>query len=198
MRGQHVQLELHPPRFKVLLLTDGPAEKTDSPSHKYVTLSARDTVKTLCNALAKAVSPTSGFMGPYRVWAIDPSNDDVDFNYKQYPALKLDTSVHKVVDQQSLQEIDDVYEPEYPFVVEFKGDHNWIIDVADDKKPPVPLFNSNDGFFNKMSGNSVARPSTALTTFGSKSAITSATTGKSLNGGVGKAMEPGTLGLGNM
>ncbi|KAL0065156.1 hypothetical protein AAF712_007826 [Marasmius tenuissimus] len=198
MRGQQVQLELHPPRYKVLRLTDGPAEKTDSPSHQYVTLSARDTIKTLCHALAKAVSPTSGFMGPHRIWALDPSNGDIDFNYKEYPALELDPSVHKIVEA-SQQEIDDVYEPEYPFVVEFKGDHGWIVDIPDDKKPPAPLFNSNDGFFNAMSSNSVARPSTALTTFGSKSTIaSSSTTGKSLNGNIGKAIEPGTLGLGNM
>ncbi|KAL0572285.1 hypothetical protein V5O48_009688 [Marasmius crinis-equi] len=190
-RGHQVQLELHPPRFKVLLLTDEPVEKTDSPSHKYVTLSSRDTVKTLCQTLAKAVSPTSGYMGPYRVWAIENTNGDVDFNYTKYPHTELDPTVHKIVEASDTL-IDDAYEPEYPFVVEFKGDDKWIVDVPNAQKPPVPLFNSSEGFFNKMTPKPIKAPSPGLATFGSKSTISSSSiTGKSLNGNIGKAVEPG-------
>ncbi|KAF9269146.1 cysteine proteinase [Marasmius fiardii PR-910] len=201
---QQVQLELHPPRFRVLKLTDGPAQRTDSPCHKYVTLSCRDTLKTLCQTVAKSVSPTSGYVIPCRVWVPDSNGTDFDFNYKEYPHTKIDPSLLAFV-KPSEEIIDDtLYQSDDPFVVEFKGDNGWIIDINTQNEPaaPAPIFSSSEGFFNKMTPKTVARPTNALTTFGNKSTISSSTAlGKSLNGSVGsvgRTIEPGTLGLGNM
>jgi ubiquitin carboxyl-terminal hydrolase 4/11/15 len=90
------------------------------------------------------------------------------------------------------------------FVVEFKQSDGWIAEAPRSILQPAPVFNSDEGFFNRMSttlspvssvtsysggyfngsGTSVSKPSVALTLSNNKSFM--------------KTLEPGTLGLGNM
>ncbi|EEB97627.1 hypothetical protein MPER_03019, partial [Moniliophthora perniciosa FA553] len=203
-RGEQKQisLELHPPRFRVLQLSDEAADslQVDTPSPSYVTLSSHDTLKAFCNRAAKSVSPNQGFMGPHRVWKVDTNADDFDFNFSKYPISRLDTDSKNLVlgsdktIEEALLETDDA------FAVEFK-DEDWIVDLVGEPPAPKPLFSSGDGFFNRMtpkpfSSTTTKSYDTSITTFGSKSTPTTSTT--KMNGSLSKSLEPGTLGLGNM
>ncbi|ESK97845.1 ubiquitin carboxyl-terminal hydrolase [Moniliophthora roreri MCA 2997] len=204
-RGEQKQisLELHPPRFRVLRLSDEATDllKVDTPSPSYVTLSSHDTLKTLCSRVAKSVSPTQGFMGPHRVWKVDTSADDFDFNFSQYPASRLNADSKNIVHGSDKTIEEALFETDDAFAVEFK-DNDWIVDLVGEQPAPKPLFSSSDGFFNRMgpkpfSSTTTKSYDTSITAFGSKSTPTTSTTGK-MNGSLSKSLEPGTLGLGNM
>jgi ubiquitin carboxyl-terminal hydrolase 4/11 len=203
-RGEQkqVSLELHPPRFRVLRLSDAPADslKVETPSHPYITLSSHDNLRSFTQKVAKSVSPTTGYMGPYRIWKVDTNADNFDFDYSQYPLSQLDQDEKNIINgsDQTIEEA--LLETDDAFAVEFKGEQHWLVNLAN-QPAPAPLFNSNEGFFNRM-GPKPLTPTTksydtSITTFSNKSTPTTGISGK-VNGILSKTLEPGTLGLGNM
>jgi ubiquitin carboxyl-terminal hydrolase 4/11/15 len=164
-----------------------------------MTISAGVTVTALCTALSKCVALTVQDL-PYRIWRIGIAlNDSQDI---EYPVSQLPLSDAKILDAIDKTLEDEGVELDDAFVVEFKQSDGWIVELPRSLQQPLPLFNSDESFFNKMSttgavssvttykggyfnapGTSVSKPSVALT-LSNKTFI--------------KALEPGTLGLGNM
>lgn len=83
------------------------------------------------------------------------------------------------------------------FVVEFKQSDGWIAETPRSLHP-APVFNSDDGFFNKMS--STLSPVSSVTAYRGGYFNGSAHVAKPSvsNKAFGKTLQPGTLGLGNM
>ncbi|KAF9221344.1 cysteine proteinase [Gyrodon lividus] len=211
-RGQFGEpsLELRPPRLKVLSLVDLKSDGPIGPSHGYVTLSTKDTVRALSRELVANV-PTRPSV-PCRIWKIQPG----EFEGSQFPASKLTAHGAEllIINDKTLEEA--LIESDDPFVVEFQQDGKWVSDqsstpVSDSAAPsiPPPLFGSGDDFFSRLGKNSVTTPSTqhgqtpsSTPTAGSssvKAKDSQGTSFKSLGFSKNKAArEPGTLGLGNM
>ena len=179
----------------------------ESTPHPWITISAGETISTLCSQLAAAASPDGQTSSPYRVWSL-PSDDSTRTNDDSTriellasefpPSAKIIEESEKTLEEQEL-------ESEDAFVVEFKSDGwGWMLEAPKAVplaiEAPPPIFHSTDGFFNKMSSTRSSTSSTVpykstLYSSGSRSSSTAVTfSGKS----VFKAMEPGTLGLGNM
>lgn len=202
-------LELHPPRLKVFKLTKQECSANlDGAFHPWVVLSAGDTISALCTKLAESVSANAQTHTPYRVWKLESAYDD--WNNPEYPSSQLFAAGGKIVESSSKTLEEEGILSDDTFTVEFKQPEGWIVETP---KPvetsvrlePAPIFNSKDGFFNKMglSGSSIP-PKT-------NGGFTSALTGPSSGSGSKlsafslttinrntKTLEPGTLGLGNM
>ncbi|KIK95662.1 hypothetical protein PAXRUDRAFT_11300 [Paxillus rubicundulus Ve08.2h10] len=208
-RGQFGEpsLELRPPRLKVLSLVDSKADGPIGPPHGYVTLSTKDTVRTLSRELVASVSARSSV--PYRIWKIQPG----EFEGSQFPASKLTAHGAELLNindktlEEALIEFDD------PFIVEFQQDAKWISDPTSTPVPnssaPPPLFSSGDDFFSRLGQNSsvVTNIQPGQTRSLTPTAGSSSVKPKDLqvtpfkSFGFYKAkvtQEPGTLGLGNM
>jgi len=195
-------IELRPLRLKVFRLVKAYADH-ESTLHPWVTISAGETIGTLCSQLAAAVSPDGQTSSPYRIWSL-PSNDSTWTEFLGSQLLsdaKIIEESEKTLEEQELESDD-------AFVVEFKQSDGWIVEVPKAVplaiEAPPPIFDSTDGFFNKMSSSRSSTSSTvpyksnlynAFSSSGSRSSSTAVTfSGK----GISKAMDPGTLGLGNM
>ncbi|KIJ20849.1 hypothetical protein PAXINDRAFT_165689 [Paxillus involutus ATCC 200175] len=208
-RGQFGEpsLELRPPRLKVLSLVDSKGDGPIGPPHGYVTLSTKDTVRTLSRELVASVSARSSV--PYRIWKIQPG----EFEGSQFPASKLTVHGAEIlnVDDKTLEEA--LIEFDDPFVVEFQQDGKWISDPAStpvsSSSAPPPLFGSGDDFFSRLSQNSAVATNiqpgqtrSLAPTAGSSSVKpkdSQVIPFKSFGFSKAKAtQEPGTLGLGNM
>jgi len=136
---------------------------------------------------------------PYRIWKIGIALDESQ--EIEYPASQLPMSDAKILDASDNTLEEECVESDDAFVVEFKQPDGWIAEAPRPLLQPAPIFNSDEGFFNKMTntlpvsstsykggyfnapGTSVSKPSVALT-LSNKTYM--------------KALEPGTLGLGNM
>ncbi|KAF8916239.1 hypothetical protein CPB85DRAFT_1374694 [Mucidula mucida] len=179
---KYVGLELYPPRLRVLRMasTNTILVINDAPSHPYVTLSEADTITTLIQRLTKAVAPDpdAALTPPALVWKVDPSGDD--FNYPEYPLSEFNVANSKSITPSDATLADEAIESEDAFVVEFQ-------------QRTTPVFSSGGGFFNRMSSSS----SNVVTT---RTSSVDTYTGSSLFKSPikAKAIEPGTLGLGNM
>ncbi len=188
---KYVGLELYPPRLRVLRMasTNTILVINDAPSHPYVTLSEADSITTLIQRLTKAVAPDpdAALTPPALVWKVDPSGDD--FNYPEYPLSEFNVANSKSITPSDATLADEAIESEDAFVVEFQqADGSWA-----SKSIQTPVFSSGGGFFNRMSSSS----SNVVTT---RTSSVDTYTGSSLFKSPikAKAIEPGTLGLGNM
>jgi ubiquitin carboxyl-terminal hydrolase 4/11/15 len=181
-----------------------------NPPHPWVTISTGETIGELCTKLADAVSPVKGTKSPYRVWNLKADLDDrteTEFLGSQLPA-----SDAKIVEESDKSLEEDGIESDDAFVVEFKQPDGWIADApkaVQTRVGPIenllPLFNSNEGFFNRMSPLSPQRsadsyPRTVFYDRPTSSAFRSTSTAMTVVGNKSliKTLEPGTLGLGNM
>ncbi|KAF8966337.1 hypothetical protein BDZ97DRAFT_1809088 [Flammula alnicola] len=202
-------LELRPLRLKVFRLVKA-FTSPSNPPHRWLTISAGETISDLCTKLAKAVSLGTETQSPYRVWKVGVVSEDqgeIDFLGSQLP-----TSDAKIVEEGEKTLEEEGVESDDAFVVEFKQADGWIaeppkaIQKSAAFETPRPLFNSNDGFFNKMSTGISSSPTAAqtykpsfydgFTGSASKTASTALTLPNSKP--LTKTLEPGTLGLGNM
>ncbi|KIJ65708.1 hypothetical protein HYDPIDRAFT_110858 [Hydnomerulius pinastri MD-312] len=212
-RGQFGEpsLELRPPRLKVLTLVDSKADGPIGPPHGYVTLSTKDTVKALSRELVASLSARSNI--PYKIWKIHPG----DYEGSQLPAPKLATLEPELleIDDRTLE--DALIEFDDPFVVEFQNGGKWISDQPSSaiSEPPTavppPLFSSGEDFFSRLGNNSALvhstqqrrtpspAPASGSGSSSAKAKDSSVTPFKSFGFPKNKtALEPGTLGLGNM
>lgn len=201
-----MQLELHPPRLRVQRLTKiSRAPNPDGPTHPYVVISSGETIKTLCDRLASAVSPDPSLKTPYRVWKVDGTEDD--WKYDEFPESILPSTEKKLIEESSKTLEEEGIQSEDGFVVEFKQSDGWIVDLKEATKESLPsttpLFQSGRGFFDRM-GSSTSSTSTSFkatdsfydgltNSKGSSSSFSSSNSRGNL-----KTLEPGTLGLGNM
>ena len=200
--AKQATLELRPLRLKVFRLVKAYLDHESTP-HPYLTISAGETVSTLCSQLAAAVSPDGQTSSPYRIWSI-PSDDS---NQTEFLGSQLPVSDAKIIEEseQTLEEKE--LESDDAFVVEYKQPDGWIVEAPKAAplaiEAPPPIFHSTDGFFNKMSST---RPSTssmvpyksALYNAFSVTSSSSRPSATAVTLPAYKAMDPGTLGLGNM
>ena len=200
-------IELRPLRLKVFRLVKAYVDHESTP-HPYLTISAGETISSLCSKLAAAASPEDGqTSSPYRIWSI-PSEDSTR---AEFLGSQLPLSQAKIIEEseQTLEEKE--LESDDAFVVEFKQSDGWIVEVPKAAplaiEAPPPVFHSNDGFFNKMSStlpstsSMVPYKSTLYNAFsitGSTSRSSSSTAVTLPGKSISKAIDPGTLGLGNM
>lgn len=180
-----------------------------NPPHPWVTISAGETIAKLCTKLADAVSPGKETRSPYRVWNLTADVDDK--TETEFLGSQLSASDAKIIEESDKTLEEHGIESDDTFVVEFKQPDGWIADAPKTDQTRVaalenlrPLFNSNEGFFNKMSPLSSQRSADSygglglydrLTSSASRSLSTAVTVG---NKSLVKTLEPGTLGLGNM
>lgn len=198
-------IELRPLRLKVFRLVKAYVDHESTP-HPYLTISAGETISALCSKLATTASTDGQISSPYRVWSLPPDDSTrTEFLGSQLPLsnAKIIEENEKTLEEQGLESDD-------AFVVEFKQLDGWIVEapkvVPFGIESPPPLFQSTDGFFNKMSSTRSSTSSTvpykstlynAFPSSGSRSASTAVTfSNKGISNS--KTMEPGTLGLGNM
>jgi ubiquitin carboxyl-terminal hydrolase 4/11/15 len=179
-----------------------------------VTVSSKDTLKTLCGLLATTVSLNPQAQTPYRVWKLELPIDDV--KSLEYPCSRLFLEGGNIV-----EEIDKTIDEEYitsgdSFVVEFMQPDGWLVDDSHtlhkfpgfakllEVPQPQPLFSSNDGFFSRL-GNSLPSSSSFKLNDELYSSFTNRVTksssnfsSASLNDHNARSRQPGILGLGNM
>ncbi|KAF5338375.1 hypothetical protein D9611_012466 [Ephemerocybe angulata] len=193
-------LEVYPLNFKVYrLVADSPTNLSLGPPGPTIEASISDSVKTLCTRLAEAVKPEGTTLNtPYRVWKLE---FDDDWRTIEFPVDKVKNTEAECVEESEQSLEDYIVDSGEAFAVEFKGSGGWLLDLETMKEAPpaiegpLPLFKSQDGFFNRM-GNSSSTTATTKTSndfysgFGSKAL----SNGKAYT----KQLEPGTLGLGNM
>lgn len=200
-------MELHPPRLKVFKLTKQDCTvNSDSASHPWLVLSAGDTISTLCTKLAESVSASALSHTPYRIWKLESEYDD--WSNLEYPSSQLFAAGGKIVESTARTLEEDGIQSDDAFAVEFKQPEGWIVETP---KPveksvnlePAPIFNSKDGFFNKMGSSSTYTPPKTnggiISAFnGSSSSSKISAFSLTTNNRNTKTLEPGTLGLGNM
>lgn len=201
-------LELRPPRLKVLSLVDSQSDGPIGPPHSYVTLSTKDTVRTLSKELVASVSARSNI--PYRIWKIQPG----EYAGSQFPASKLAAHGAELLEINDKTLDDALIDFDDPFVVEFQQDGKWIPDQTSTVPAPTapsvppPVFGGDD-FFSRLTKGSATTsvtiqprqvPSPAPSAGSSaKAQDPQVVPFKSFGFSKNRAsQEPGTLGLGNM
>ena len=206
--AKQATIELRPLRLKVFRLVKAYVDQENC--HPYLTISAGETISTLCSQLAAAVSPDGQISSPYRIWGLpSPSDDSTRI---EVLGSHIPLSHARIIEEseQTLEEKE--LESDDAFVVEFKQSDGWIVEVSKAAplaiEAPPPVFNSTDGFFNKMSSTRSSTSTTvpyksvlynAFSITGSSSSSRTSSTAVTLPGkGISKGIDPGTLGLGNM
>ena len=207
---QEPSLELHPPRLKAFVLSkDFNLEVATGPPPRYVCLSCKDSVKTLCKSLADVFTTKSHL--PYRVWKVEGGV----FDGSEYPPSKLLPGGASALEENDTTLEDALIESEDSFVVEFKEGATWIIDIPQPSRSiilpsdiPPPLFSSGNDFFSRLANNSSSssmRTSTTDTVLPKQTPSSSTLLRPSVSiSGFGSSNNrmnsqvPGTLGLGNM
>jgi len=209
--AQEPSLEVRPPQFKALILSDDSSVDTiTGPPCPVVTVSSKDSVKTLFRQLANAFPSNAGL--PYQIWRVEVG--DVDGSI--FPSSKLSAQNGVIVHPSDVSVEEEGLRPGETFVIEFKKASEWITaplsqgsatSVTNAGVPP-PLFasSSNNDFFSQFQ-KSPAKQKSGLNQVISKvvststAVISSGFVGSSSFGGSysrGRPQEPGTLGLGNM
>ncbi|KAG6832675.1 hypothetical protein H0H87_000857 [Tephrocybe sp. NHM501043] len=196
--SKQITLELWPPSVKVFRLAK---TKSDFPTFVYISVSAGETVKTFNRLLAARAAQQSQKDAAFRVWKIAPV--DEDWKSMNFPLSMLQDANGKILEDSADKTAEDEgIISDDCFVVEFKDESGWPSDSALPPPPtvtgaPPPLFNSKDGFFDRMS-KATTPSATALTsvTRGDNSYGFSTPSWKST--AKDKPLEPGILGLGNM
>uniref|UniRef100_A0A8H8CI78 ubiquitinyl hydrolase 1 n=1 Tax=Psilocybe cubensis TaxID=181762 RepID=A0A8H8CI78_PSICU len=158
-------LELRPLILKVYRLVASPG--TTHLPHHLLTISAGETISHLCSELASKVSSNGEVHRPYRVWqgGVRGEQTEVDITPSQ-----LLTSDAKIVEESEKTLEEEGIESDDVFIVEFKSADGWVVEVPKFAEKfsaietPRPLFNSSEGFFNKMSNTLSPATSTTATT----------------------------------
>ena len=200
--AKQATIELRPLRLNVFRLVKAYVDHESTP-HPYLTISAGETISTLCSQLAVTASLYGQTSSPYRIWSL-PSNDSTR---TELLGSQLPLSNAKIVEESEKTLEEKEVESDDAFVVEFKQSDGWIVEapkVVLAIEAPPPIFHSTDGFFNKMSStrsstsSTVPYKSTLYNAFASSASRSSSTVVTFPSKSVSKAMDPGTLGLGNM
>lgn len=196
-------LELHPPRLKVLSLArPRRALRTNHSPCKWITISSGETMAMLCTRLADAVKTHEQTTTPYRIWRVD--SGDEGWEYYEFPSERVWPAKGKIIEESAKSLEEEGLESEDGFVVEFKHSDGWIVDSQgmQPQLPTVtlPIFNSNDGFFNKMGNAASSSKSRGTDNFSPlKTPPSKSSPAASLNNSRNlRNLEPGTLGLSNM
>ena len=196
-------MELFPPHFLVAQLVPEGQEMLGSNPYPPLVLSVGETVATLHGKLADAILPNAQNRPIFRVWCLDTLADN-HFDSVHVSPRSIDGRA-RLLEPRSVTLEEGGIESGDAFVVEFMDQgQRWLVDGTADKakmqqRDVPPIFNSSDGFFNRMSSASpMATRSitaqTALKAIGntiSRQSLTSLSTAL-------KPIVPGTLGLGNM
>lgn len=198
--SKQTSLELRPPSLKIFQLVDD--SKSESSSYRNLVISAGETITTLKEQLVASLPPGLYKQTPYRMWKIEPVDDSwTSFNF---PRSELASHQGKILEDGEKTLEEEGVQSGDCFVVDFTPGP--VTGSAQQVQPPpstssgqpVPLFNSKDGFFNRMAKSTTASASTSVTKADDfydsmlPSSSWKTTTQKD------KALEPGTLGLGNM
>lgn len=200
-------LELRPPRLRLLLVVETKRDEADR-RPEYVTLSTKDTVKTLCRELLAKLSarrPES-----YKIWKMPQG----EYEGVQLPADKFLSSGAELLEISDKSLEDSLIEFDDSFAVEFPQEGKWISDQLSSANEPVPilqpLFSQDNDFFTKLGNSSRSTqqqqqpqrqwtPITSSSSSFAKSKETQITPFMSQGFSKMKVVqEPGTLGLGNM
>ena len=204
-------LELHPPRLMVHVLTNKTVPGVTIPP-RVITVSTNDTIEQLYEVVLSSLPAPSSRQR--RIWKLsesDTSWEQLSYSpdqLKQRGAVVLEPTRH-TIDEKLVMTGD-------ALVVEFQEDNDWVVNLSDIPQQPTrdtvsesqstvthstPKRFSENGFLDLMQKNnaptvsnvtsSPAKPvlSNASNRVGSSSVVTRSK---------GGAMEPGTLGLGNM
>ena len=199
-------LELHPPSFKVLPLSR-PRSALCLGSHacKLIHMSSADSMTLLCTTAAGAVSILERKSTPYRVWRVESSDEGWDCG--EFPAERVWLANGRVLEESTKTLEEDGLDSGDGLVVEFKQHDGWILDEKGVTQQPqlptvtMPLFNSSDSFFDKMSNaasSSNDRSNNTLAALKTSPSKTSSTILLPNNTRNLRGLEPGTLGLSNI
>ncbi|KAG6900323.1 hypothetical protein C0993_012520 [Termitomyces sp. T159_Od127] len=197
--SKQISLELRPPVLRVFRLAKSKSEDT---SFTRVTVSAGETIKVLNSVLVAAVVREGKRDTAHRVWKVDTIDDD--WTSLEFPLSQFTDSNRKILEDSARTLEEECVESDDCFVVEFKDDSGWLSEAvlpppSTSAGNPEVLFKSSDGFFNRMPGSGTT--STALTSVARPDngyALSSSWKSSFSSVSKEKAIEPGTLGLGNM
>ncbi|KAF7308282.1 hypothetical protein HMN09_00676200 [Mycena chlorophos] len=189
--SKEASVELYPLRLTVLRMVDTPTTTESDPAIVVVSVTA--TVEAASKLIAAAVRPPGmPETAPRRVWRANKTPaggfDSVEFPLNDYAAHELEIleSGPRALEEVGIG-MGDV------FVVEFKTSLGWLAPMPEAQLPPLepaPLFNSGEGFFQRMGPQPRQTSSYSIAPYFKSSS--------SYTGPVAKPIEPGTLGLGNM
>ena len=211
--AQEPSLEIHPPRFRALVLSDDlSSDAITGPPPPVISLSSKDSVRTLFRHLANAFPSNAGY--PFRIWRVDLG----DVEGSIFPSSKLSAHNGVEVIESDLSVEEDDMRPGSTFVVEFKKGSEWTVSLPQsdatsvikvDVPPPLFASGSNDFSQNSKSPSSSKQKSSPAILNQVVSKVMSTSSGimsTSFLGSSGfggshsysKPQQPGTLGLGNM
>jgi ubiquitin carboxyl-terminal hydrolase 4/11 len=195
---KQTSIEIRPPKLHLQRLSSSTSE--ESPRH--IVISAGETISALNSKLAAAFPPKNP-SSTYRIWKINPPtiyDDTGDVTSEELAACdgKLMGDSDKTLEEEGIQSDD-------WFIIEYQHDGIWLVDEDDQPMtgPPAtapgkaltPLFNSQEGFFNKFSEFGTAKTTDPGAGTSIKLKPTKST---SIVPAKEKPIQPGTLGLGNM
>ncbi|KAI0955073.1 hypothetical protein AcW1_006764 [Taiwanofungus camphoratus] len=214
-------LELHPPRVRLHVLTPTAVTGVHVPP-RTVSISASDTISTVCDAFGATLSKNLPSPRPHRVWRLPEGT--APEKIECLPAdLKRAGGRLLVPGPRTVEE--ELIEAGDAFVVEFQLDKNnqWVVDAdevharssssvngnatasssasqssdATELTPPA-LFSPETDFFGQMQKNSSANAVSPSSTLKTSSYNSNSNANSSMTRSKGSTQEPGTLGLGNM
>lgn len=187
---QQPTIEMHPLVLKIVRIADS-SSPTAGPFVHRIAISAASTVKELYKTIHALFDvPDTSF----RVWSVSDAPEDVPYQMsklkEENPSPKLWSESDDLLEHDCVENGD-------CFAVEFQKDGRWPSDAVPQNHAPAPLFGTGNDFFGKMqtrgpgSKTDDAKPVTATS---SKISLWKGSTPTSSK----RALEPGTLGLGNM
>lgn len=167
---------------------------------EYVTLSSKDTVRTLISELLPKVPVQSS--SPFKIWKIQPG----EYEGLQLPLEKFSSSGAELLEASDKSLEESLIEFHDSFVVEIQQNGKWTSEqsssLAESIAPP-PLFSTENDFFSRLASSSRDAQQRPLSPISSSSTfkvkekqitpLKSTVFSKSKN-----LQEPGTLGLSNM
>lgn len=198
-------IELFPPRFRVYrLFDDSSATLTSGSTELSVEGSEAQLVKDLLPTLARTADPSTS--EDYRVWKVQQTEpDDGD----EFPKGKLVDLGAQILEFSDKTLSDALIDSEHSFIVQFKKDGAWVMDVPPAKAlhgngpdtssslfhPAQPLFGQSADFFSRLAQS---RPTMIVNGVPASSALLKPAVPISSTVRKKPAQAPGLLGLGNM
>jgi ubiquitin carboxyl-terminal hydrolase 4/11/15 len=156
---------------------------------------------------AGAVGSPEQTTAPHRIWRVDSSDPGWEFN--GFPAERVYSAGGKILEDSTKSVEEEGLAPEDGLVVEFKQQGSWILEstgVPQQQQLPtvsLPIFNSQDAFFNRMGNTASSSKNRSNDTFSplktppstskTSSAVSLLNNSRNL-----RSLEPGILGLSNM
>ncbi|KAH8093309.1 cysteine proteinase [Cristinia sonorae] len=194
-------LEIMPPRLKVHLLVRE-SQLSPPPAPAYVTVSIKDTVRSLSMTMAKAVGAADS-SAPIRLWKLP---EETDYPSLEYPVSEL-KQVGTLLDADGRKSIEDaLINSGDAFVVEIRTDQGWLapdpdsqVPVSETSTPQSTRLFGTPNFFDQLQAKSSPTSSVELSKPDS-SPFKPASAMKSKYNVQVKAskIDPGTLGLSNL